>query len=241
MKVHVFKDSQAVAKAAAMIFAAQMSEKPDSVLGLATGATPVETYKEIISLYNDGQIDFAKAHSYNLDEYIGLEPDHPQSYRYFMQEQLFNHINIDPQNTHVPSGIARDLAAVCAAYDAAIKSDGGIDLQLLGIGKNAHIGFNEPSDHFSKGTLVADLTESTINANAKFFDSADEMPRQAVSMGIASIMKSRKILLIALGEDKAKAISDMVNGPITPQVPASILQLHDNVIVLLDKAAASLL
>lgn len=241
MNVHVFKDSQAVAKATAMVFAAQMSEKPDSVLGLATGATPVETYQQLISLYKDGQIDFAKAHSYNLDEYIGLDTDHPQSYRYFMQEQLFNHINIDIQNTHVPSGIARDLAAVCAAYDASIISDGGIDLQLLGIGKNAHIGFNEPSNSFSKGTLVADLSESTLNANAKFFDSEDEMPRQAVSMGIAGIMKSRKILLLALGKDKAKAISDMVNGPITPQVPASILQLHANVVVLLDEAAASML
>ncbi len=239
MQVRVFKDAQAVAKAAAMIFAAQLAEKSDSVLGLATGSTPVETYRKMIELYNEGQMDFSKVKSYNLDEYVGLGPEHECSYRYFMQEQLFNHINIRPENTFVPSGVADNLDQVGLAYDEAVRAAGGVDLQLLGIGNNGHIGFNEPDDHFTSATHVVNLTESTIKANTRFFKSESEVPRQAISMGVGTIMSARKILLLALGEAKAQAVHDTVKGHITPRVPASVLQLHPNAIILLDEAAAS--
>ena len=189
MQVRVFKDAQAVAKAAAMIFAAQLAEKSDSVLGLATGSTPVETYRKMIELYNEGQMDFSKVKSYNLDEYVGLGPEHECSYRYFMQEQLFNHINIRPENTFVPSGVADNLDQVGLAYDEAVRAAGGVDLQLLGIGNNGHIGFNEPDDHFTSATHVVNLTESTIKANTRFFKSESEVPRQAISMGVGTIMR----------------------------------------------------
>lgn len=239
MQVRVFKDAQAVSKAAAMIFAAQLAEKSDSVLGLATGSTPVETYQKMIELYNEGQMDFSKVKSYNLDEYVGLGPEHECSYRYFMQEQLFNHINIRPENTFVPSGVADNLDQVGLAYDEAVRAAGGVDLQLLGIGNNGHIGFNEPDDHFTSATHVVNLTESTIKANTRFFKSESEVPRQAISMGVGTIMSARKILLLALGEAKAQAVRDTVKGHITPRVPASVLQLHPNAIILLDEAAAS--
>ena len=239
MQVRVFKDAQAVAKAAAMIFAAQLAEKSDSVLGLATGSTPVETYRKMIELYNEGQMDFSKVKSYNLDEYVGLGPEHECSYRYFMQEQLFNHINIRPENTFVPSGVADNLDQVGLAYDEAVRAAGGVDLQLLGIGNNGHIGFNEPDDHFTSATHVVNLTESTIKANTRFFKSESEVPRQAISMGVGTIMSARKILLLALGEAKAQAVRDTVKGHISPRVPASVLQLHPNAIILLDEAAAS--
>ena len=239
MQVRVFKDAQAVSKAAAMIFAAQLAEKSDSVLGLATGSTPVETYRKMIELYNEGQMDFSKVKSYNLDEYVGLGPEHECSYRYFMQEQLFNHINIRPENTFVPSGVADNLDQVGLAYDEAVRAAGGVDLQLLGIGHNGHIGFNEPDDHFTSATHVVNLTESTIKANTRFFKSESEVPRQAISMGVGTIMSARKILLLALGEAKAQAVRDTVKGHITPRVPASVLQLHPNAIILLDEAAAS--
>ena len=239
MQVRVFKDAQAVAKAAAMIFAAQLAEKSDSVLGLATGSTPVETYRKMIELYNEGQMDFSKVKSYNLDEYVGLGPEHECSYRYFMQEQLFNHINIRPENTFVPSGVADNLDQVGLAYDEAVRAAGGVDLQLLGIGNNGHIGFNEPDDHFTSATHVVNLTESTIKANTRFFKSESEVPRQAISKGVGTIMSARKILLLALGEAKAQAVRDTVKGHITPRVPASVLQLHPNAIILLDEAAAS--
>ena len=222
MQVRVFKDAQAVSKAAAMIFAAQLAEKSDSVLGLATGSTPVETYRKMIELYNEGQMDFSKVKSYNLDEYVGLGPEHECSYRYFMQEQLFNHINIRPENTFVPSGVADNLDQVGLAYDEAVRAAGGVDLQLLGIGNNGHIGFNEPDDHFTSATHVVNLTESTIKANTRFFKSESEVPRQAISMGVGTIMSARKILLLALGEAKAQAVRDTVNA-----------------IILLDEAAAS--
>ena len=209
------------------------------MLGLATGSTPVETYRKMIELYNEGQMDFSKVKSYNLDEYVGLGPEHECSYRYFMQEQLFNHINIRPENTFVPSGVADNLDQVGLAYDEAVRAAGGVDLQLLGIGNNGHIGFNEPDDHFTSATHVVNLTESTIKANTRFFKSESEVPRQAISMGVGTIMSARKILLLALGEAKAQAVRDTVKGHITPRVPASVLQLHPNAIILLDEAAAS--
>lgn len=239
MQIHVYQNEAEIARAAAALFASLIIKKPDAVIGLATGSTPISTYQELIRLYKDKVVDYARVTSFNLDEYVGLPPTHTQSYRAFMQEQLFDHINI--QDTHVPSGIAKDLAAECKRYDQAIVDRGGIDLQLLGIGHNGHIGFNEPNDVFVYNTNVVDLTESTIQANKRNFDSEDQVPRTAVSMGIGSIMQARAIVLIALGKGKAEAIKRTIKGEIDPQMPASILRCHHNVTVLLDKEAASLL
>ena len=239
MQVHIFRNAEEVAKAAAMIFAAEISRKPDAVIGLATGSTPVPTYQELIRLNREGLIDFSKVRSYNLDEYIGLEGTHECSYRYFMNDQLFNHINIDMANTHVPCGTGADHEADAAAYDAAIEAAGGVDLQLLGIGHNGHIGFNEPNTHFVYPTNIIDLTESTINANARYFDSANDVPRQAISMGIGTIMAARRVILLATGKGKAPAIARAVKGQIDPDMPASILRAHQNCQFLLDEEAAS--
>lgn len=239
MNVYVYPDAQTLAKAAATLIAGLVVEKPDAVLGLATGSTPVPTYQELIRLNREGAVSFAKVRTYNLDEYAGLKPDHPQSYRYFMNEQLFDHVDIDPEATHVPSGFADTDDA--AAYDARIAAAGGIDLQLLGIGRNGHIGFNEPADDFSRTTHIVDLTESTREANARFFNAIDEVPKQAVTMGIGTIMKARRILLIATGREKAVTMRDMLRGPITPKMPASVLALHPDVTVMMDAEAAAML
>ena len=239
MVIHVYPDAQALARAAASVMADAILQKPDAVIGLATGSTPVKLYQELARLNREGAISFKRVRTYNLDEYAGLAPDHPQSYRRFMDEQLFNHIDIDPANTHVPSGFAD--AAGAAAYDDAITEAGGVDVQLLGIGRNGHIGFNEPADDFSRLTHVVELTDSTREANARFFDSIDEVPDRAVTMGIGTIMKARRILMIATGEDKAEAVRGMIAGPVTPRMPASVLAFHPNVTVLLDEAAAKLL
>ena len=239
MEIRVFENATQVGAAGAALFAAQLLKKPDSVLGLATGSSPIPTYQHLIELYKAGAVDFSHAVSYNLDEYVGLNPDHPCSYHYFMMDQLFNHVNMRPEAIHVPCGNASDLDAGAKAYDAAIEQAGGIDMQLLGIGRNGHIGFNEPSDHFMDACHVADLTESTIEANTRLFEDSSQVPRQAVSLGIGAIMRARAVVLIATGEDKAQAIHDAIHNDVTPKVPASILKYHPNVIFLLDKAAAS--
>ena len=236
MIVHVFENAAQVARAAAALFTAQILKKPDSVLGLATGSTPIDTYQELIRLHKDGILDFSKVTTFNLDEYVGLPADHEQSYDYFMRKQLFSHININ--NTHLPSGIAPDMARECRDYEDKIHQAGGIDLQLLGIGNNGHIGFNEPADAFPYNTNITSLADSTIKANRRFFASEDEVPKTAISMGIGTIMEARSILLLAMGSGKADAIAQMVEGPITPRLPASILRSHPSVTVLLDKAAA---
>ena len=218
-------------KGAALI-AAQVIQKPDCVLGLATGSSPVGIYKNLVKWYQDGILDFSNVTSVNLDEYVGLKGDHPQSYRYFMQDNLFNHVNICPEKTHVPNGCAEDYAKECADYDQMIADMGGTDLQLLGIGLDGHIGFNEPCDHFVGATNLVDLHPSTIEANARFFNSADEVPKQAVTMGMTSIMRAKKILLIANGAAKKDVLLRACNGPITPQLPASLLQLHPDVTVI---------
>jgi len=241
MEIKVFDSVQKVGQAAAMIFAAQLMKNPRSVLGLATGSTPIPTYQQLIALYQEGLVDFSQAQSYNLDEYCGLSHEHVCSYYYFMHEQLFDHINIAKDAVHVPSGMAQDFDAECKGYDAAIAKAGGVDLQLLGIGRNGHIAFNEPDACFTHGTHVVSLTKSTIQANRRFFDSEDQVPTRAITMGVGSIMAARQILLLATGEDKAEAIRDTVKGDITPQVQASILRTHPNVVVLLDREAASLL
>ena len=220
---------------AANIIASQIIMKPNCVLGLATGSSPVGTYKKLIEKCNAGELDFSTVTSVNLDEYVGLNGDHDQSYRYFMNTNLFNHVNIDKNRTAVPSGISDDLQAEGAAYDKHIADLGGIDLQLLGIGLDGHIGFNEPADVFVKETHVVDLHESTIEANARFFESIDDVPKKAITMGMGCIMAARRILLIANGEGKADAIYNAFFGPITPEVPASILQLHPDVTVIYSK------
>lgn len=240
MQIHVYKTQALAAEAAATLIAAQILSKPDTVLGLPTGSSPVPTYCELIRMNREGVLDFSRVTTFNLDEYVGLNGDHPQSYRYFMNDKLFNHINIDLANTHVPCGTG-DVAANAIAYEADIAAAGGIDLQFMGIGRNGHIGFNEPADAYTDGTSVIELTESTIDANKRFFDSADDVPRSAISMGVGTIMRARKALLIATGADKAEAVRTLVKGDISPKLPASALRMHQNAVIILDEAAASLL
>ncbi len=241
MNVLVMKNTQEIGKAAGTMFAAQVISKPNSVLGLATGSTPIPTYQYMIELYKQGVVDYSKVTTYNLDEYCGLTHDHDQSYYYFMQENLFKGINVPTESIHVLNGVAPDAQAECDAYDAAIDAAGGIDLQILGIGNNGHIAFNEPCSSFPSKTHIVSLTQSTIEANKRFFESIDDVPKQAITMGIGSIMKARNIILIATGAAKAEAVKAMINGPVDPQCPASILQFHPNVTIFLDEPAASLL
>lgn len=234
------KDYQDMSRKAANIISAQIIMKPDCVLGLATGSTPVGTYRQLIEWYEKGDLDFSRVSTVNLDEYRGLAHIDPQSYYYFMQENLFDHVNIDKAATHVPDGTNPDAADACAKHEQIIKSLGGIDLQLLGLGNNGHIGFNEPGAAFEKETHLVDLAESTIRANARFFTSIDEVPKQAYTMGIRTIMQAKKILVVVSGESKADIVSRAFFGPVTPEVPASILQMHPDVTVVCDEAALSL-
>ena len=239
MEIRVFENATQVGAAGAALFAAQLLKKPDSVLGLATGSSPIPTYQHLIELYKAGAVDFSHAVSYNLDEYVGLNPDHPCSYHYFMMDQLFNHVNMRPEAIHVPCGNAADLDAGAKAYDAAIEQAGGIDMQLLGIGCNGHIGFNEPGTPLESLTHVVELTQNTREVNARFFESIDEVPTHAATMGIKTVMNARKLLLIALGESKADAIRATVEGPVCAACPASVLQLHPDAVVFCDEGAAS--
>ncbi len=241
MRIYVTEDYNAMSRRVANILSAQVILKPDCVLGLATGSTPVGAYKQLVEWYKKGDLDFSQVRSINLDEYVGLAPTHDQSYRYFMQSNLFDHVNIVPANTNVPNGLAEDAAEECRRYNEVIHTLGPIDLQLLGMGHNGHIGFNEPSDVFELETHVVNLTETTIQANARFFASADEVPRQAMTMGIQTIMQAKKVLVAVSGKDKAEIVKKAFTGPVTPNVPASILQMHPDVILVGDKAALSLL
>lgn len=216
---------------AAEILAEQIRNKPNSVLGLATGSSPIGMYKELIKMNQEGKLDFSKITSINLDEYYGLSPENDQSYRYFMNENLFNHVNIRKEFTYVPDGLTKDPEAECAAYDRRIEEVGGIDLQVLGMGLNGHVGFNEPDDHFPVGTHLVTLEESTIEANSRFFASKDEVPTQALSMGLKGIMTAKKIVMIVHGKAKEETLEKALHGPVTPLVPASILQLHPDVTV----------
>ena len=241
MKIYVADDYKGMSRKAASIIASQVTLKPNSVLGLATGSTPIGMYEQLVEWHKAGELDFSAVKTVNLDEYVGLAPDHDQSYRYFMNDNLFNHVNIDKANTHVPNGLAADPAAECARYDSVVEEMGGVDIQVLGMGHNGHIGFNEPADHFPLGTNLVDLQESTINANSRFFATKDEVPRQAMTMGIKTIMQAKKVLVVVSGVDKAEIVKKAFTGPVTPQVPASILQMHADVILVADEAAASLL
>lgn len=240
LRIYEADHYQALSRKAAAILSAQILIKPDCVLGLATGETPQGIYGYLTRWYDEENLDFSQVRTVNLDEYMGLAPDHPCSYHRYMAENLFNHVNIAPENTHIPAAVAVDTRAQCAAYDALISGLGGTDLQVLGIGENGHIGFNEPGEAFIKETHVVHLSESTIRANARFFESHTEVPRCAVTMGIKSILQSKHILLVVSGEKKARALYDAFFGPITPQLPASILQLHPHVSMVADKAALSL-
>lgn len=239
MKVIVGTKEEVVRKAAQR-YVELLNRKPEAVLGLATGSTPLDLYAELARLCAEGKLSFAKAKSFNLDEYIGLEGTHDQSYRYFMEQNLFSKVDLPAARIHVPSGLDVSDAAL-AGYDAAIEAAGGIDLQLLGLGGNGHIGFNEPGTPFELGTHVVTLTERTRRDNARFFASLDEVPTHAATMGVKTVMHARAILLLAFGRAKAEALAAALNGPVTPEVPASVLQLHPDVTVLCDEEAAALL
>lgn len=233
------KDYDEMSRKAANIISAQMISKEDSVLGLATGSTPIGTYACLVERYEKGDLDFSKITSVNLDEYKGLPHENDQSYYYFMNDNLFSKVNIDLNNTYVPDGTIEDSAEACAKYDEIVCATGGVDLQLLGLGHNGHIGFNEPAEVFPKGTHCVNLTQSTIDANARFFASKEEVPTQAYTMGIQTIMSAKKILVVVSGEDKADIVEKAFLGDVTPNVPASILQLHQDVTIVGDEAAFS--
>ncbi len=239
MIIYRARDYKDMSRKAANIISAQIIMKPNCVLGLATGSSPVGAYKQLIERYNEGDLDFSQVTSINLDEYKGLSPENNQSYRYFMNTNLFDHVNIDKSRTFVPDGLESDSEKACSSYNEIIHAQGTIDLQLLGIGRNGHIGFNEPDTIFEKETHCVNLTESTIEANKRFFASEKDVPRQAYTMGIKTIMQAKKILVLVNGENKADAVKESFFGPITPVVPASILQLHNDVIVVADEDALS--
>jgi glucosamine-6-phosphate deaminase len=239
MKIIVVDNYNEMSKKAANIIASQIILNPNSVLGFATGDTPLGTYKDLISIYNEGDIDFSDIKTFNLDEYYPLPKENPQSYNYYMEENFFKYVNVKTENIHIPNGMCDSIKDECANYEDAIKQAGGIDLQLLGIGKNGHIGFNEPDLKFEATTHLVHLDEDTIKANSRFFDSIKEVPTRAISMGIKTIMGVKKIVLLASGTEKSEAIYNTLNGPITPEVPASVLQLHPDVTVIIDKDAGS--
>lgn len=238
MRVMITPDAIEMSKRAAGLFIEAINTNPRLVLGLATGSTPIGLYAELVKAYREGKVDFSQVKTFNLDEYYGLAPEHPASYHYFMREHLFKHINIRPENIHIPNGIPSDVKAYCREYEEMIRETGGIDLQLLGIGQNAHIGFNEPGTQLGAETQLIELSPETIESNARFFHDQNEVPRKAISMGIKTIMHSRKIVLLASGEKKAQAIKNTINGPVMSCVPASVLQLHRDVVMILDRAAA---
>ncbi len=241
MNVLIYESEEQIGIAAGNYMCGQVLQKPNSVLGLATGSTPLKPYSQMIELYKKGVVDFSKVTTFNLDEYVNLDVNDKNSYHSFMHENLFDHINIPEENINFLDGNAEDPEEECRRYEEKIKATGGIDIQLLGIGSNGHIAFNEPADCFQRWSHVVTLKESTVKDNSRFFKSIDEVPTQAVTMGIGSIMQAKKILIIAIGENKAKAIKQLIGGNVTPMCPASVLQFHTDVTLMLDKAAASLI
>jgi len=239
MRIIIVENYEEMSKKAATMVASQTILKPDSILGLATGDTPTGMYQELIKLYKNKEIDFSETKTFNLDEYYGINKENNQSYYYYMMNNFFEHININKENINMPNGIAENIDKECKAYEERISQAGGIDIQVLGIGGNGHIGFNEPGVNFEAETHLVDLDEKTIEANSRFFESIEEVPTKAVSMGIKTIMHSKKIILLASGIAKAEAIANAVNGKISSEVPASILQLHKDVTIIVDKEAAS--
>jgi len=241
MRMIIARDYQELSKKAADIIAEVIKNKPNAVLGLATGSTPIGMYKQLVTYNKDKLVDFSKVTTFNLDEYVGIPANHPKSYQYFMKDNFFDHTNIDQKRTHIPNGMTSNIELECNDYDEMIRAHGGIDIQVLGIGNNGHIGFNEPDDTLTVGTHVTRLTEDTIKANARFFDSMDEVPTKAITMGLGDIMKAKEIILIASGEAKADIISKLLAGKIDTQMPASLLQIHPNVTVIVDQLAGQLI
>jgi len=239
MKIIKTKNYEEMSRKAANIFFAQVVAKPDSVLGLATGSSVLGLYENLIKHYKNGDVDFSDIKTINLDEYAGLGKESDQSYRYYMDNNLFNHVNVKKENTNLPNGLAKDMKVECKRYNDIIENFGGADIQLLGLGLNGHIGFNEPSDVFPKETHLVDLEESTIKANSRFFENEKDVPRQAVTMGIQNIMQAKQIVLCVCGKQKAKILKAVLFGDVTPNVPGSILQLHNNLIVAADEDALS--
>lgn len=239
MEFIVAKNYEEMSRKAADVIAELVASKPDCTLGLATGSTPEGLYAQLVEDYKAGKISFKDVTTFNLDEYRGLDHDHVQSYHYFMAKHLFNNVDIDIEATHVPDGSNPDAEAACAEYEAAIKAHGGVDIQLLGLGHNGHIGFNEPNSEFVKETNCVKLTQSTIEANSRLFDSIDEVPTEAYTMGIGTIMRAKKVLVVANGKGKAAIVKKAFFGPVTPEVPASVLQFHPDVTVIVDEEAAS--
>lgn len=240
MRIYRTKDYKEMSRKAANLISAQVILKPDCVLGLATGSTPIGIYDQLVEWYLKKDIDFSEVTTVNLDEYRGLSRNNPQSYYYFMHSHFFDRVNIRPEQTFIPDGTCEDSERECRRYEEKLRSLGGIDMQLLGLGHNGHIGFNEPAESFAKATHCVDLTQSTIEANKRFFESEDQVPRQAYTMGIGTILQAKKILLVASGEDKAQAVRKSLFGPVTPSVPASVLQIHPDVTIVADEAALSL-
>ena len=239
MKVIKVKDYNELSSKAAQLITKQIIKKKNSVLGLATGSTPIGVYQELIGKFQKGELDFSEVITFNLDEYYGLSPEHPQSYYFFMWDIFFKHINIKKENVHLLNGVTENVDKECKQYEDLIKKNGGIDLQILGIGDNGHIGFNEPDVSLNTKTHLVNLTAKTIKANSRFFNDVQEVPRQAITMGIGTIMRARKIILLASGKRKAKVIERTINGPINTKVPASVLQLHNDVTIVVDQKAAS--
>jgi len=238
MNIIVVKDYNEMSYQAAQLIAEQITKKRKSVLGLATGSTPEGMYKELINLNQEDKVDFSEVITFNLDEYYGLPPEHPRSYYFFMWNNFFKHVNIKKENIHLLNGISENIDKECAQYEALIKKSGGIDLQVLGIGNNGHIGFNEPDISLNTKTHLVNLTAKTIRANSRFFNTAQEVPKQAITMGIGTIMRARKIILLANGKRKARVIEKTINSPITTKVPATVLQLHNDVTIIVDQEAA---
>lgn len=239
MKIIKTKNYDEMSLEAAKIFRDELKKNSNSVFGLATGSTPIGLYKNLIDWCKKGELDFSKVKTVNLDEYVGLPATHDQSYRYFMNDNLFDHINIDKNNTNVPNGMASDMEAECKRYDDLIEKVGPIDIQLLGLGQNGHIGFNEPGDAFSYGTNVVTLTENTREANKRFFKSIDEVPKKAITMGLYNILSAKKVVMVANGKAKADAVYAMVEGPISPKCPASVLRYHRDFVLVVDEEAGS--
>lgn len=239
MKIIKVTDYDEMSSKACELVVDKIKKASNPILGLATGSTPEGLYKRIIEKYKQGEVSFENVTTFNLDEYVGLAGDDPNSYRYFMNEKLFKHVDISPDKTFVPNGVAQDLEAECENYEQFIQDVGGIDLQVLGLGTNGHIAFNEPGTSFDSRTSVVDLTQETLEANRRFFNSIDEVPTQALSMGIGSIIEAKEIILLASGEAKAEALAEVINGKVTEDLPGSILQKHDHVTIIADEAALS--
>jgi glucosamine-6-phosphate deaminase len=241
MEIIIQPDPETASRLAARVIARLLRAKPDAVLGLATGSTPLLLYRELVRLHAAGEADFRRVRTFNLDEYIGLPPEHPQSYHSFMWQHLFRHLNIDPHNVHIPDGLAADVPAFCASYEERIRAAGGIDIQVLGIGTDGHVGFNEPSSSLASRTRIKTLTGQTRRDNARYFGSEDQVPHHVITMGVGTVMDARQCLLLAFGDAKAPAIAAAVEGPLTAMNPASMLQMHPNAKVFLDEAAAACL